>query len=42
MATFALLVSIPIILVSSLYFIIRNLCPTEQNWIISHARYRSR
>jgi hypothetical protein len=42
MGTFALLASLPFILLASLYFILNSLRPEEQDWIISHARYRSR
>lgn len=42
MGSFALLASMPFILLASLYFIISSLRPEEQDWIISHARYRSR
>ena len=40
MGTFALLASLPFIVVISLYFIIRNLKPEHQDWIVSRARYR--
>lgn len=42
MGTFALLVSIPFVIIASLYFIISSLRPEEQDWIVSHARYRIR
>ena len=42
MGTFASLASLPFLVVASLYAIIKRLDPTQQDWIISHARFRSR
>jgi hypothetical protein len=42
MATFAFWASLPFVLFAALYAVISRLTAQQQDWLISHARYRSR
>jgi hypothetical protein len=42
MATFAFLAAMPFALLAALYFTIKSLYPDQQDWIVDHARFRSR
>ena len=42
MATFAFWASSPFVLLAALYAVINRLTAQQQDWIIAHARYRSR
>ena len=42
MANFAVWASLPFIQIAVLYAVIKRLSTQQQDWLISHARYRSR
>jgi hypothetical protein len=42
MATFASWASLPFIQLALLYAVVNRLSAQQQDWLISHARYRSR